>query len=65
MCYLLRIMRVFIKMSSALDFIYRDAAAQVCSGMVRFPFLGDILWDKSRQGASKPQTKNEPKAEDL
>lgn len=64
MCYLLRIMRVFIKMSSALDFIYHAAAAQVCSG-VRFPFLGDILWDKSRQGAPKPHTKNEPKAEDL
>lgn len=39
MCYLLRIMRVFIKMP-ALDFVCRDAAAEVYRGMMMFLFFG-------------------------
>lgn len=62
MCYLLRIMHVFIKMST-LDFISHAAAAEVCSGLVMFPFLADILWGMCRQGAPKQHTENEPKVQ--
>lgn len=62
-CYLLRIMHVFIKMS-ALDFICRDAAAaEACSGLVMLPFLADILRHMCRQEALKPHTENEPKVQ--
>lgn len=64
-CYLLRIMHVFIKMS-ALDFICRDAAAaEACSGLVMLPFLADILRHMCRQEAPKPHTENEPKVQGL